>query len=123
MRCARRFLDRDWPGAWRALDEARALDGSTAPLQMMRAVLHGLAGEEAAATQALQQVIDRWGKTATGALARDWLHGTGEQRLLPVPFPSAIQPLVHLRPASGWEQRATAASGTPQRPDTQLDAD
>jgi len=119
LRCARRFLDRDWPGAWLALDEARALDGGTAPLLMMQAMLHGLTGEEAAAVEALQQVIDRWGKTAVGALARAWLHGAGEQAVVPVPFPSAIQPWVYLRPADGWEHRATAA---PVPPATQLDA-
>jgi hypothetical protein len=78
-----------------------------------------LAGEEARATQVVQQVIDRWDNSAVGTLAHAWLGGAAQQALAPVPFPSAIQPLVHLRPAPGWEQRAVAA---PVRADTKLDA-
>jgi hypothetical protein len=122
LRCARRFLEGDWVAAWRTLGEARALDGETAPLLMMRAVLHGLAGEDIRATQTVQQVVDRWGKTAVGTVAHAWLEGTSQDALAPVPFPSAIQPLVHLRPAGKWEQRAVAAPGRAVRACAQLDA-
>jgi hypothetical protein len=121
LRCARRFLERDWPGAWAALDESLDVDGHTAPLLMMQAVLQGVAREGGGAAETLRQVIDRWGRTAVGAVAQAWLDEAGELALAPVPFPSAIQPLIHLRPADGWEQRAVAAPVQAARTGARLD--
>jgi hypothetical protein len=124
LRCGEQFLAGDRGGARLSLDEALALDGETAPLLLMQAVLDGLEGEEAAAADHLREVQARWGGLPVGALARVWLEGEDRlgQRPLPnerIPFPSAIRPLLHFRPADTWFERATpgtaqsAPAGTP----------
>jgi hypothetical protein len=107
QRCALRFLSGDHPAARAALQEAISLDGSSAPLLLMRAVLHGLAGEQEQAAMALDEVAARWPGTPAGALARVWLDGDPGSLSGPaIPFPSAIRPLIRLQPAATWAERA-----------------
>ena len=109
-RCARCFLSGDQSGARAALEEAASLDGPSALLLLMRAVLHGLAGEQEQAAEALQEVAARWTVTPAGALARAWLEGDpGSFSGASIPFPSAIRPLVHFRATPSWAERATPA--------------
>jgi hypothetical protein len=109
LRCAQRFLTGDWQGARTALAEALAVDGATAPLLLMQAVLHGLAGEEEAAQEVLRQVEARWDGTPASALACAWQDAVDAPSMPSMPFPSAIRALVHLLPACTWEERAIPA--------------
>jgi len=109
LRSAQRFLDGDWPSACAALAEAMAMDGTTAPLLLMQAVLHGLCGEEEAARDVLRQVKARWDRTPAGALACAWQDGADALPMPPIPFPSAIRALVYLLPAGTWQERAIPA--------------
>jgi hypothetical protein len=119
QRAAESFLEGDGVAARVALDEALALDGETAPLLLMRAVLDGMAGEEQKAFQVTRQVAERWDESPPGALARAWLGSTldraseasetsGVLTSAPprIPFPSAIGPAFHLRPGDSWQARA-----------------
>ncbi|HSR30834.1 MAG TPA: C45 family peptidase [Anaerolineae bacterium] len=120
LRCAELFLGGDRRGAQAALEEAVSLDGPAAPLMLMQAVLHGLEGDGAAATETLEQVAIRWEGTDAGALARAWLAqdrpseaseaSEGTESPPPIPFPSAIRALVHLHPAGSWAERAIPAT-------------
>jgi len=71
----------------------------------MRAVLKGLAGDEEQAAGTLRLVQARWAETPAAALAWAWLENRGGG-VPSLPFPSAIQPLVELRPAEDWPGRA-----------------
>jgi hypothetical protein len=106
LRSAERLLAGDRVGARSALADATATDGPSAPLLLMQGVLHGLEGEAGQAEGVLQQVMARWGSTPAGGLARAWIEGGDGEDLVPIPFPSAIRPLLHLRPGPTWEQRA-----------------
>jgi hypothetical protein len=111
LRCGEQFLAGDWGAARQSLEGALAIDGETAPLLLMQAVLDALEGEGAAAAEHLREVQARWGGLPAGALAQAWLEGEGGlgQRPLSdvkIPFPSAIRPLLHLRPADTWQERA-----------------
>jgi hypothetical protein len=125
LRCGEQFLAGDRGAARLSLDEALALDGQTAPLLLMQAVLDGLGGEEASAADRLREVQARWGGSPVGALARAWLEGAGGPgpRPLPnvrIPFPSAIRPLLYFRAADSWLERAepvTAQSALADTPD------
>jgi hypothetical protein len=130
LRCGEQFLTRDCKAARQALEQALALDGQTAPLLLMQALLDGLEGEGAAAAGCLREVQARWGGSAAGALARAWLEGEGGPGPGPlpdvrIPFPSAIRPLLHFRPAGTWLERAapvtaqSALAGTPDVPVTE----
>jgi hypothetical protein len=103
LHCAERFVAGDRAGARVALEEALALDGPTAPLLLMQAVLQGLGGEEGAAIGTVQQVLACWEGTPADALARAWLDGASSP---PIPFPSAIRTLLRLRPGEIWAERA-----------------
>jgi hypothetical protein len=109
LRSAERFLAGDWTGALVALADAMAADGPAAPLLLMQSILHGLDGEAGQAEEALRQVMARWGQTPAGELARAWIEGWDGENLIPIPFPSAIRPLLHLRPAPTWKHRAVPA--------------
>jgi hypothetical protein len=109
LRCAQQFLDGDWPRARAAMAEAHAKDGTTAPLLLMQAVLHGLAGDEEAAQEVLEQVKARYDGTPAGALACAWQDAEDAGPMPPIPFPSAIRALVHLLPAGTWAERAIPA--------------
>jgi hypothetical protein len=109
-RCAEHYLAGDQVAARAELTRALALDGAAAPLLLMQAVLYALAGEEKAAGEILEQGKVRWAGTPAGALARAWQVGenmeTGIVGDEGFPFPSAIRPLLHLRPGGSWEERA-----------------
>lgn len=105
LSAAQRFRASDLPGAESALIKALAADGPSAPLWLMQAVLKGLAGDKDPADAILEQVRSRWARTPAAALAQAWLEKrTGGVQWLP--FPSAIEPLVELRPAEDWPGRA-----------------
>jgi hypothetical protein len=119
LQAAERFLEGELERARGALEEALALDGETAPLLLMRAVLDGVAGQEEKAVRGARQVATRWTRSPLGKLARVWLGGSPD--LTPmvressaaltdapprVPFPSAIRPLIHLRLGDSWQARA-----------------
>ena len=113
QRCVLHFLSGDRSEAHAALEEAVSLDGPTAPLWLMRAVLQVLAGERKESAETLQELAVRWPATPAGALARAWLDGEpasvqDPMSSRPIPFPSAIRPLIHFRPAATWAERATA---------------
>jgi hypothetical protein len=99
LRSAARFLTGDRPGARAALADAMAVDGPVAPLLLMQGILHGLDGEAGQAEDVLRQVMVRWEQAPAGDLAQAWLEGRDGEGLAPIPFPSAIRPLLHLRPA------------------------
>jgi len=104
LAAAQRFRDGDLVGAERALAEALSVDGPSAPLLLMQAVLKGLSSDEEAAAGILRQVQARWAGTPAAALAQAWLEN---QACVPsLPFPSAIQPLIELRAAEDWPGRA-----------------
>jgi hypothetical protein len=108
LQAARLFLTGDLRKACEALDTAASLDGKTAPLLLMKAAMHGLAGEEKLASETLRQVIARWSQRPAGALAQAWLEGdagTLDEQEPVLPFPSAIRPLLHLRRGDAWEAR------------------
>ena len=110
QRCARCFLSGDRSGAHAALEDAVCLDGLTAPLLLMRALLQGLAEEQEEATQTLREVAARWTGTPAGDLALAWLDGEpGSLSGTALPLPSAIRPLIHFRPAVTWVERAAPA--------------
>jgi hypothetical protein len=109
LRSAERFLAGDRTGTRAALAEAMAADGPTPPLLLMQGILHGLEGEAGEAEGVLQQVAARWGQTPADEMARAWIEGRDGEGLVPIPFPSAIQPLLHFRPAPMWEGRAVPA--------------
>jgi hypothetical protein len=89
-----------------------ALDGTTAPLLLMQAVLNGLSGLDERVNQDLHQVQARWGATPAGRLAKSWQgerhrptsRAVHDSEVLP--FPSAIRPVLCLRPAESWDERA-----------------
>jgi len=104
---AQRFLAGDLADADSALAEALSVDGPSAPLFLMQAVLKGLAGDEEPAAGILEQVQARWAETPAAALAQAWLENQAGS--VPwLPFPSAIEPSVELRPAEDWPGRAVA---------------
>lgn len=105
LRTAQRFLAGDMPGAGSELAEALSADGPSAPLLLMQGVLQGLAGNDEMAASTLQQVQARWSETQAGRLAQAWLENWDAGRLS-IPFPSAIQPVIELRPAQDWPGRA-----------------
>lgn len=116
LRCGEQFVAGDRRAARLSLDEALALDGQTAPLLLMQALLDGLEGEEASAADCLREVQARWDGSAVGALARAWLEGEDgpSQKPLPdvrIPFPSAIRPLLYFRQAGTWLERAVPVKG------------
>jgi hypothetical protein len=115
LSCARHLLSGDRAAASATLAEALALDGATAPLLLVQALLHGLGEEHGKATESLEQVQSRWGTSPAGRLARLWLgqkRGTSEipgiglarEDEPTIPFPSAIRPLLHLKPGPTWEE-------------------
>jgi hypothetical protein len=118
LRAAERFLAGELGAACTALEQALALDGETAPLLLMQAVLDGVVGEEERAVEAARQVTARWGGSPPGELARAWLSLDQTYEVLEasgvldatlrIPFPSAIRPVIHLRPGSTWQARARA---------------
>ncbi len=110
---AQRFVEGDLPGAASALAGALSADGPSAPLLLMEAVLKGLAGDEEPAAGILRQVQARWAETPAAALAQAWLENRAGG-VLWLPFPSAIEPLVELRPAEDWSGRAVVRD--PSRP-------
>jgi hypothetical protein len=110
MACAEAHLCGDPDAAWTALEEALAADGETAPLLLMRSVLlSSRADGERSARADLETVIERWGKTAIGALARAWADDRGEW-LPPIPFPSAIAPRLSFEAAADPADRVRAAA-------------
>jgi hypothetical protein len=108
LRCAERFLEGNHTAAHQALAEAVAIDGSTAPLLLMQAVLQGLADDREGAAQSLASVVARWGHTPPGALARAWLENADNGTQRPLPFPSAIRLLLRLQPAPAWQDRVVS---------------
>jgi hypothetical protein len=119
---AQRFRTGDLPGAESALAEALSADGPSAPLLLMQAVLKGLAGDEEPAAGTLRLVEARWAGTPAAALARAWLENREASRpqgadraggVPSLPFPSAIEPLVELRPADDWLGRAVTWNQSP----------
>lgn len=109
MRCAKQLVVGRPERAQEALAQAIALDGPTAPHLLMQAVLHGLRGEEEQALNCLQTVVARWPDTPMGALALAWLGSQGTQDPDPIPYPSAIDPVLYLQPAAGWPERTAPA--------------
>jgi len=121
LRAAQRFIGGDLAGAHAALEEASVHDGPSAPLLLLRAVVHGLAGEDSRAAEVLVQLQARWPQSAAGALARNWLDGPPVEGTARIPFPSAIRPLIHLQPGANWQDRASveappAAAGASPSP-------
>jgi len=115
--CARCLLSGDRSGAQVALEEAVSLDGPTAPLLLMRAVLQGLEGAQEDAAGTLREVAACWAGTPAGTLAKVWLDGDPDSFLgTAIPFPSAIRPLIHFRPAATWTGRAAPAPAPDRNP-------
>ena len=109
LECAQQFVTGNMQAAQASLAQAISLDGPTAPHMLVQAILHGLAGEETQAAECLGTVAARWPGTAMATLAQTWLSGQSDPELRPIPYPSAISPVVYLRPALSWTERAVAA--------------
>jgi hypothetical protein len=88
----------------------------------MRSVLLGARKDgDRLARADLETVVERWGSTSVGALARAWLECRGAE-LPPIPFPSAIAPRLAFHAAADAAARVRAASKSfdlspPPRPD------
>ena len=110
LACAEAHLRGDPEAAWAALEEALAVDGESAPLLLMRSVLlSARADGERSARADLETVLERWGNTAIGAVARAWAdHRDAE--LPPIPFPSAIAPRLAFQAAADAAERVRAAA-------------
>jgi hypothetical protein len=91
--CAEAYLSGDLETAWDSLREALAADGQTPPLLLMRSVLLCARGDgkKLQARADVDRVVERWGETAIGAVARAWANDEAAD-LPPIPFPSAIAP-------------------------------
>jgi hypothetical protein len=110
LACAEAHLRGDRGAAWAALEEALAVDGESAPLLLMRSVLLAARqGGERSARADLEKVLERWGKTALGALARAWAEGR-DAELPPIPFPSAIAPRLAFHAAADAAARVRRAA-------------
>jgi hypothetical protein len=113
MACAEAHLRGDPEAAWAALEEALAADGEIAPLLLMRSVLQSARGgcddSQRSARADLETVLERWGNTAIGALARAWADGR-DAELPPIPFPSAIAPRLSFEAVSDADRRVRPAA-------------
>jgi hypothetical protein len=113
MACAEAHLRGEGDSAWAALEEAMAADGETAPLLLMRAVLLAASGPsgdgQRSARVDLERILERWGNTPIGALARAWAEGRDAQ-LPPIPFPSAIAPRLSFVAAADASARVRPAA-------------
>lgn len=90
--------------AWVALEEALAADGETAPLLLMRSLLWLARGDEGQAWADAERVVERWGQTDAGAVARAWTTGQ-DVDAPPIPFPSAIAAWLHFYAAADTDER------------------
>ena len=110
LACAEAHLRGDPEAAWAAVEEALAVDGESAPLLLMRSVLlSARADGERSARADLETVLERWGNTAIGAVARAW----AEQRdaeLPPIPFPSGIAPRLAFHATADASERVRPAA-------------
>jgi len=110
LACAEAHLRGDPDAAWAALEEALALDGESAPLLLMRSVLLlSRADGERSARADLETVLERWGDTAIGAVARAWTD-QADAALPPIPFPSAIAPCLAFQAAADAAERVRPAA-------------
>lgn len=110
LACAEAHLRRDPEAAWAALEEALAVDGESAPLLLMRSVLlPARQGGERSARADLERILERWGETPIGALARAWAEGR-DADLAPIPFPSAIAPRLAFHAAADAAARVRRAA-------------
>ena len=89
LACAKAYGHADIDGAWTSLQEALVADGETAPLMMMRATLSYARGDTLGAQADIERVIERWGETDIGQVARAWASGLPAPVPF-IPFPSAI---------------------------------
>jgi hypothetical protein len=107
---AEAHLRGDPESAWNALEEALAVDGESAPLLLMRSVLlRARTDGERLARCDLETILQRWGKTPIGALARAWVDRR-DADLPPIPFPSAIAPRLALHASADAAKRVRAAA-------------
>jgi hypothetical protein len=111
LQAARRFAQGDRVGTRAALEEGDCRDGASAPLLLMTAVVEGLEGHEARATACLQEIVACFSGNPAARLAAAWLGGDAAVDAPPIPFPSAIRPVIALRPGAGWEERAVVVPG------------
>jgi predicted choloylglycine hydrolase len=113
LACAEAHLRGDPEAAWAALGEALAADGEIAPLLLMRSVLKSARGgcddSQRSARADLETVLERWGNTAIGAMARAWKDGR-DADLPPIPFPSAIAPRLSFEAVSDADARVRPAA-------------
>jgi hypothetical protein len=108
--CAEAHLRGDPDAAWAALQEALAADGENAPLLLMRSILlSARADGERPARADLERVLQRWGDTAIGAVARCWAEHR-DAELPPIPFPSAIAPRLAFHAAADASARVRPAA-------------
>jgi predicted choloylglycine hydrolase len=90
--------------AWTALEEALAADGETAPLLLMRALLWLARGDEGQARADAERVVERWGETEAGAVARAWMMDQ-DIDVPSIPFPSAIAAWLHFHATADADGR------------------
>jgi len=102
---AQRFLAGDREGAEAALRAAESNDGPSAPLCLLGSVLLGVAGRENEAIERAAAGQESWPGTPAGRLARAWLGGDASDGTEPIPFPSAIRPLLYLKSGATWPDR------------------
>jgi hypothetical protein len=105
LACAVYFLKGELSAAQAELEQAAQIDGESAILTLMQAVLNGRSGDEQKARQVLERVKSRWGETPIGKLAADWLGSTVMGDDPAIPFPSAIKPLFFLKMGNKWAER------------------
>jgi hypothetical protein len=91
--------------AWSALEEALAADGETAPLLLMRSLLWHARGDDVQAQADAEHIVERWGDTDVGAVARAWV-ASKDADVPAIPFPGTTSAVLHFRAAAEVSERA-----------------
>jgi hypothetical protein len=108
LACADAYLQGDMEGALKALVQALAIDGETAPLLLMRSVLLQARGDTERAARDLKRITAQWGRTPIGAMARAWL-SQRRSEIPTIPFPGAIAPRIYFHAAADVDKRVQKA--------------
>jgi len=105
LRCADCFLKKNEGRALDELERAIRIDGETAPLLLMRALLSGLSGDETGVEGDCNKIIARCGVGPYGKIAAGWISKSESNEAISVPFPSAINPYLLLKTGTRWNER------------------
>jgi len=107
LACAYSFIDGNYEMARLELVNAMQKDQPSAILVIMQAVIESRLGHPMAADRLLRGIIDQWGQTPIGRLAENWLNESKDGDADPIPFPSAIKPLIYFKSGVSWLERVS----------------